>query len=172
MKLPKRITAQWINKQIQATQKAGFQYPTEREFFQQGFDALIINNSLKNGGQIRELNEINAYLTKKYDNPILWTQEQYDARLNSLVEKLGSRITFSGVRADIRQENIMIIQDMNDFMETNYNPYFMSTQEMYDAIKDAGEYAATARATGGDTSAAFYQRLEENIQNIYESHRK
>ena len=172
MKLPKTVTAQWINKQIRMTQSHGYQYPTELERYQQAFDGLVISNAQKNGGQIRTLAEVNAYLTKKYSQPELWTQEQYDARLQNLVTKLGREITFSGVRGTIRENNIDIIMELNDFMETNYNPYFMSTDELTQAIKDAGSYSSSERARGGDTAAAFYQRLEENIQRILEYHRR
>ena len=172
MKLPKNITPDWINRQINQTQNAGYQYPTEMELYQQKYAGLVISNSLRNGGQIRTLQEINDYLAQKYSIPEYWTQEQYDTKLSNLIKDLASRITFSGVRADIRADCIQIIKDMNAEYDTHYNPYTMSTEDLHNAIREAGNYSRDIRGRGGDTAAAFYGRLEEELQAIEERRRR
>ena len=169
----KKITPEYINKQLKLSALSGYTYPTQLQLFQQSFSELIVQNELVNGGMIRSLEEINIYLAKKMKTKYTpWTAEKYNEEFSKLVDKLSSRhLSYKDIKSDIRRDIINTIENMYEATdgENSFNPIGYTTDELYNAFKEAWDTVHSKYGRkNGDTQNYFYDEFYKNLQALQE----
>lgn len=159
----KYLNAEELNKQISKTLEAGYTPPTQLYRIQNRFARIVIDNSLRNPGYIRTMEEANDFLLKQYGNRAhLLTQQDYNEILRELQDELGIERTFQGVVRKQREHLFDIVSDMNDYMDENFDPQHLTTKQLYEAVKLAGEKARSDSAG----SPSFYEYLADILSSI------
>lgn len=155
--------AERLNKNIEKIINEGYTPPTQLYRIQQRFGRVIINNSLKNAGYVRSYTETNEFLLRNYGKRAhLLTEKEYNQILRELQNELGSERSLQGVVREQRKHLMDIVDDMNTLLDEDYNPERLSTKQLYDAVKRAGEMAK------GDSrgSPSFYEYLSDILSEI------
>lgn len=156
-------SAERLNSQIEKVIDAGYTPPTQLYRVQQRFGRVVINNSLKNAGFIRTYEEANEFLLRNYGTRAqLLTQKQYNDVLKDLQKELGNERSYQGVVRVQRRHLLDIVEDINEYLDEQIKVNRLTTKQLYDAVKKAGEMAK------GDSkgSHSFYEYLADILADI------
>ena len=159
----KYYTAEKLNLEMKKIGEAGFQIPTTMYRIQEGHTRIIISNDLKNAGYIRTYDEAVAFLKRVYGESYQeYTIKQYEQELKSIQDDLGIERTYQGeVRAQ-RAQIRNIVEDMDKYMGTKTDIKSMTTQDLYNAIKLAGQMVKDSNAN----SPMFYEYLSDILEGL------
>jgi len=153
--------AEKLNKHLQQIEDAGYSLPTQTYRIQAGRTNIVISNELKNAGYVRSYDEAVDFMKRAYgDRYQTYTLEEYEKDLRSLQDALGGERSYQGeIRAQRSRLND-IVYDMNDYLDTSYNPKELTTKELYDAVKQANEMVKESNAK----SPMFYEYLADILE--------
>lgn len=155
--------AEQLNKQVSKIIEEGYNPPTQLYRIQQRFARVVINNSLRNPGYIRTYSETNEFLLKQYgERAHLLSEKEYNSILKELQDSLGKERSFQGVVREQRRALLDIVEDMNEFLDTDVKVNRLTTKQLYDAVKAAG-IAAKNDSKG---SPSFYEYLADILSEI------
>lgn len=150
-----------INVRIKNIKTHGMKPVTELLTVQQEYAGFIYNNATEQSGQIRSLKQVNEFRHKIFkDNYISMSENEYESRLNELLEQYGDKLTVIGARrASIkRAQNIF-----DDFSaKTGKEVPLLNTRnykQYLDKLAEAGRISAQLKGRGAAYN--FYEILEE-----------
>ena len=154
--------AEKLNKHLQQIEDAGFSLPTQTYRIQAGRTNIVISNELKNAGYIRSYKEAVDFMKRAYGEKYQeYTLKDYEQDLRSLQDALGEERSYQGEIKAQRSRLNDIVYDMNDYLNTTYNPKELTTKELYDAVKQAGQMVKENNAK----SPLFYEYLADILES-------
>lgn len=127
-----------VNKLIGELTEQGYTYPTQYSYMQEAYDQIIIPSGMKNAGTIKSLTETNRYIEKRFGKGYTLPKEEYEERLQSLLEKLEDVRTERKFKAQKRQQ---YQDDIYDALGEELDLSDYTTEELRDAISDAWDRA-------------------------------
>jgi len=158
----KILSSSQLNANIASIKQSGYIPATETAFIQNSFARLVVSSSLKNGGTIRSLEEINKFLIKKYKNKaILMKEKEYNKELSDLQLALKGRRTLQGEKRFQSKRINSIIEDANN-MGYDITRKKLTVKQLHDAIKQAGLRSSKFKGESND----FYGYLQDIIEGI------
>ena len=153
--------AERLNANLKKMEDTGYMLPTTRIYIQEGLTRIVIANDLKNAGYIRTYEQAVSFLKRKYkENYKEYTIKEYQKEVKELQDRLQQERSYQGEIRHQRARMQEIVDDMNEFMDTNISIKNLTTAELYKAIKDANQMVKDSNAK----SPMFYEYLADILE--------